>query len=79
MNPVVTAVSGWFASLMAGVVFIEYIFGWKGLGFVVVEALNSYDIPLVIGSVLTISIVFVVVNFMVDLVYSILDPRVSIS
>lgn len=79
MNPVVTAVSGWFASLMAGVVFIEYIFGWKGLGFVVVEALNSYDIPLVIGSVLTISIIFVVVNFAVDIIYSLLDPRVSIS
>lgn len=79
MNPVVTAVSGWFASLMAGVVFIEYIFGLKGLGFVVVEALNSYDIPLVIGSVLTISIIFVVVNFAVDIIYSLLDPRVSIS
>lgn len=78
MNPVVTAVSGWFASLMAGVVFIEYIFGWKGLGFVVVEALNSYDIPVVIGCVLTISIIFVVVNFLVDIIYSLLDPRVKL-
>ena len=79
MNPVVSAVSGWFASLMAGVVFIEYIFGWKGLGYVVVNALNSYDIPLVIGSVLTISIVFVIVNFAVDLVYTMLDPRIRLS
>jgi peptide/nickel transport system permease protein len=79
MNPVVSAVSGWFASLMTGVVFIEYIFGWKGLGYVVVNALNSYDIPLVIGSVLTFSIVFVVINFAVDLVYTMLDPRISIS
>ncbi|MFO8021052.1 MAG: ABC transporter permease [Perlabentimonas sp.] len=78
LNPVVSAVSGWFASLMAGVVFIEYIFGWKGLGYVVVNALNSYDIPLVLGSVITISIVFVLVNFAVDIIYSMLDPRIRI-
>jgi peptide/nickel transport system permease protein len=79
LNPVVSSVSGWFASLMAGVVFIEYIFGWKGLGYVVVNALNSYDVPLVLGSVITMSIVFVVVNFFVDIVYSLLDPRIRIS
>jgi peptide/nickel transport system permease protein len=79
LNPVVSSVSGWFASLMAGVVFIEYIFGWKGLGYVVVNALNSYDVPLVLGSVITMSIVFVVVNFFVDIVYSMLDPRIRIS
>jgi peptide/nickel transport system permease protein len=79
LNPVVSAVSGWFASLMAGVVFIEYIFGWKGLGYVVVNALNSFDVPLVLGSVITMAIIFVVVNFLVDIVYSMLDPRVRIS
>jgi peptide/nickel transport system permease protein len=79
LNPVVSAVSGWFASLMAGVVFIEYIFGWKGLGYVIVNALNSYDVPLVLGSVITISIVFIVVNFFVDIIYSLLDPRIQYS
>jgi peptide/nickel transport system permease protein len=79
LNPVVSAVSGWFASLMAGVIFIEFIFGWKGLGYVMVNALNSYDVPLVLGSVITISIVFVVVNLIVDIVYSFLDPRIRIS
>ncbi len=79
LNPVVSAVSGWFASLMAGVIFIEYIFGWKGLGYIMVNALNSYDVPLVLGSVITISIVFVVVNFFVDIVYSLLDPRIRVS
>jgi peptide/nickel transport system permease protein len=79
LNPVVSAISGWFASLMAGVVFIEYIFGWKGLGYVIVEALNSYDVPLVLGSVITLSIVFVVVNFMVDIAYTLLDPRIRLS
>ncbi len=76
LNPIVTAVSGWFASLMAGVVFVEYIFGWKGLGYLIVNALNQYDMPVVLGSVITIAIVFVVINILVDLVYAVLDPRV---
>lgn len=79
LNPVVSAISGWFASLMAGVVFIEYIFGWKGLGYVVVNALNSYDVPLVLGSVITMTIIFVIVNFLVDIAYSLLDPRIRIA
>jgi peptide/nickel transport system permease protein len=79
LNPVVSAVSGWFASLMAGVIFIEYIFGWRGLGYVMVNALNSYDVPLVLGCVITISIVFVVVNLLVDILYTILDPRIRLT
>jgi peptide/nickel transport system permease protein len=77
MNPLVTAVSGWFASLMAGVIFVEYIFGWKGLGYVIVNALNNYDFPLVLGSVILISVIFVVINLLVDLVYAYLDPRIQ--
>ncbi len=77
MNPLVTAVSGWFASLMAGVIFVEYIFGWKGLGYVIVNALNNYDFPLVLGSVILISIIFVVINILVDLLYAYLDPRIQ--
>lgn len=79
LNPVITAISGWFASLMAGVVFIEYIFGWKGLGFVIVDALNKYDLPLVLGCILTISAIFVIVNLFVDIIYGFLDPRVRIN
>ena len=77
MNPLVTAVSGWFASLMAGVIFVEYIFGWKGLGYVIVNALNNYDFPLVLGSVIMISLIFVVINILVDLIYARLDPRIQ--
>jgi len=78
LNPVITAISGWFASLMAGVVFVEYIFGWKGLGYVMVDALNNYDLPLVVGVVLTIAVIFVVINMFVDIVYTILDPRIKL-
>lgn len=79
LNPVVTAISGWFASLMAGVIFVEYIFGWKGLGYVMVNALTSYDVPLVIGCVIAISLIFVIVNLLVDIIYAMLDPRVKLS
>ena len=76
MNPVVTAVSGWFAGLLAGAVFIEYIFGWKGIGKEIVEALENYDFPVVMGGVLVISMAFVIINILVDIIYGVLDPRI---
>lgn len=79
LNPLITAISGWFASLMAGVVFVEYIFGWKGLGYMIVNALNLYDMPVVLGSVITIACIFVCINILVDISYSLLDPRVRVS
>jgi peptide/nickel transport system permease protein len=78
MTPVVTAVSGWFAGLMAGSVFIEHVFGWKGIGAEVVSALEKYDLPVVIGSVLVVAIIFVIINITVDIVYGLLDPRVRV-
>ena len=76
-NPVVTALSGWFASLLAGSVFVEYIFGWNGLGREIVNALNNLDIPVVIGAVLTVSFSFILINIFVDEIYKILDPRIK--
>ena len=78
LNPVVTAVSGWFASLLAGAVFVEYIFAWNGIGKEIVDALNKMDLPVVMGSVLFIASVFVIINIIVDLIYSWLDPRIRI-
>jgi peptide/nickel transport system permease protein len=79
MNPVVTAVSGWFASLMAGAVFVEYVFDWKGLGVVIVDALEYYDFPVIMGAVLLISVMLVVINIAVDIIYGFLDPRVRLN
>ena len=76
LNPVVTAISGWFASMLAGSVFVEYIFGWNGLGKEIVEALNHLDLPVIMGSVLVIATTFVVINIMVDFVYAYLDPKI---
>ena len=78
LNPVVTALSGWFASMLAGSVFVEYSFGWNGLGKEIVDALNKLDVPVLIGSVLTISIIFIMINIFVDIIYTWLDPRTKI-
>lgn len=77
MNPVVTAVSGWLASLLAGAVFIEYIFDWKGIGVVIVDALEKFDFPVMMGAVLFVSVFLVIINLLADLVYGLLDPRVK--
>lgn len=78
LNPVVTAVSGWFASLLAGAVFVEFVFGYKGLGLQVFTALEKDDLPVVMGAVLVIAATFVVINILVDFVYGWLDPRVRV-
>lgn len=79
LNPVVTAASGWFASLLTGAFFIEYIFSWKGLGKVTIDALQQSDLPVVMGAVLFVALIFIVVNLIVDLLYVLLDPRVKLS
>ena len=79
MNPVVTAISGWFASMLAGAVFVEYIFGWNGLGKEIVNSLNTLDLPVIMGSVLVIATMFVMINIFVDLIYAWLDPKVKLS
>ncbi|MEG1555901.1 MAG: ABC transporter permease, partial [Bacteroidales bacterium] len=79
LNPVVTAISGWLAGLLAGAVFVEYIFDWKGMGVVIVDALDKYDFPVLMGSLLYVSIILVFINIFCDIIYGWLDPRVSIS
>jgi peptide/nickel transport system permease protein len=78
LNPVITAISGWFAGLMAGAVFVEIIFNWKGIGYEVVDALNKNDLPVVMGATLVFAMIFVIINIGVDIVYGILDPRVRV-
>lgn len=77
LNPVITALSGWFASLLAGSVFVEYIFGWNGLGREIVNSLNMLDVPVIIGSVIVISFSFIMINIFVDYLYKVLDPRIN--
>ena len=79
LNPVITAVSGWFASLLAGAVFVEQIFDWNGIGNELVSALKNDDFPLVIGVTIVVASFFVLINILVDIIYGYLDPRVRLN
>ena len=79
LNPVVTSASGWLAGLLAGAVFVEYVFDWKGMGVVIVDGLEKYDFPVVMGTILFICIMLVVINILTDILYAVLDPRVRLS
>ena len=78
MTPVVTAISGWFASLLAGAVFVEYVFDWKGIGVIIVDALDTFDFPVIMGAVLLIGFMLIIINIVVDIIYGVLDPRVRV-
>jgi peptide/nickel transport system permease protein len=78
LNPVITAITGWFAELLAGAFFVEYIFSWQGIGKVTVDALEKLDFPVVMGSVLLTACIFVVVNLLADVLYGVVDPRVRV-
>uniref|UniRef100_UPI0039A5143D ABC transporter permease n=1 Tax=Ornithobacterium rhinotracheale TaxID=28251 RepID=UPI0039A5143D len=75
LNPVITATSGWFAGMLAGAVFVEFIFGWNGIGKEIVNALNTLDQPVIMGAVLIIALAFIIINILVDILYGVLDPR----
>jgi peptide/nickel transport system permease protein len=79
LNPVITAITGWFAELLAGAFFVETIFGWKGIGKVTVDALEKLDFPVVMGSVLVTSFFFIVMGLLSDLLYGLIDPRVRLT
>ena len=79
MNPVVTSASGWLAGLLAGAVFVEYVFDWKGMGIVIVDGLDKYDFPVVMGSILFICVLLIIINILTDILYGLLDPRVRLN
>ena len=79
MNPVVTSASGWLAGLLAGAVFVEYVFDWKGMGIVIVDGLDKYDFPVVMGSILFICVLLIIINILTDILYGLLDPRVRMN
>jgi peptide/nickel transport system permease protein len=79
LNPVVTTISAWLAGTLAGTFFIEAIFNWPGIGRLAFQAVTQLDFPMIQGTVLFTAVVFVAVNFVVDIVYSMLDPKVRLS
>lgn len=74
--PVVTVLALHLGSLLGGTVLVEFVFNWPGLSGYLVSAVEARDYPEVIGIVLVISVLFVLLNLLVDLLYAVLDPRV---
>jgi peptide/nickel transport system permease protein len=76
LMPVVTVLALHMGTLLGGTVLVEYVFNWPGLSGLLVTAVNGRDYPEVVGIVLVISVLFVVLNLAVDILYGVLDPRV---
>lgn len=74
--PTVTVLGLQFGALLGGSVVVETVFAWPGLGWLMVQAINSKDLPLVRSVVLVVSLCFVLINLAVDVLYSYLDPRI---
>lgn len=78
LNPVVTTVSAWFAGLLAGTYFIEFIFNWPGIGLAAFNAIEKLDYPMIQGTVLLTAVIFVATNMVADTLYAVLDPKVRV-
>ncbi|MEO7295426.1 MAG: ABC transporter permease, partial [Candidatus Limnocylindria bacterium] len=74
--PVVTAVGLHFGHLLGGAVIVEYVFSWPGIGRFLIESIFARDYPAVQGVVLLLSMSFIAVNLLVDLLYAFIDPRI---
>lgn len=79
LNPVITVLGLQFGVMLAGAVITETIFGWPGVGSLVIEAIRSRDYPVVQGCILIISLTYVLVNLLTDITYRIVDPRIQFS
>jgi peptide/nickel transport system permease protein len=76
--PVLTVVGVQLASLLGGVIVVEVLFAWPGLGLLTYQAVEQRDYPVLQGTVLLIAAIFIVVNLLVDLLYAVVDPRISL-
>lgn len=74
--PVVTVIGLQFGSLLGGTVLIETVFGWPGIGRLLVESILARDYPVIQGSILVFAMLFILINLIVDLLYGLIDPKV---
>jgi ABC-type dipeptide/oligopeptide/nickel transport system permease component len=76
MIPIVTVIGLSLADYLTGAILTETVFQWPGLGFLIKNAILFRDLPVIMGTVLFTTFIFVVMNFVVDLLYAWLDPRI---
>lgn len=78
MIPIVTVIGLEFGSTIAFAIVTESIFGWPGMGKLLLDSINTLDRPVIVAYLCVIVIFFVVINLVVDLLYALLDPRVRL-
>ena len=78
MIPVVTVLGLEFGGLVAFSVVTESVFAWPGMGKLIIDSLHELDRPVVVAYLMIVVLMFVIINLVVDIVYSILDPRVRL-
>lgn len=74
--PVLTEIGLQFGVVLGATFLVEFIFSWPGIGMYAVSAMNNLDYPAIMGAALLFSVVYVIANFVVDLMYPLVDPRV---
>jgi peptide/nickel transport system permease protein len=74
--PVITVVGLELGTLLSGSIIVETVFAWPGSGSLLISAIQSRDYPLITGTVLTYTIAFVAINFVIDILYALIDPRI---
>ena len=77
-NPILSTTSGWLASLLSGAFFVESIFNFYGIGSTTVDALLYFDIPVLLGAIISVAAIFVVINILTDLAYKYFDPSIKL-
>jgi peptide/nickel transport system permease protein len=77
LNPVVTVLGLQMGTLLGGTVLVEYVFNWPGLSTPLLRAVEGRDYPMVVGIILTISVLFLLINLAVELLHAAIDPRVQ--
>jgi peptide/nickel transport system permease protein len=77
-NPIISTTSGWLASLLSGAFFVESIFNFYGIGSTTVDALLYFDIPVLLGAIISVAAIFVVINLLTDLAYKYFDPSIKL-
>lgn len=79
MNTIVTVAGLQFGSLLGGAVITEQVFGWPGLGTLIVTSIRARDFPVVQSSILVLACMFVLINLLVDILYAFINPRIKLS
>jgi peptide/nickel transport system permease protein len=77
--PIVTVIGLQFGALIAFAIVTESVFAWPGMGKLLIDSINLLDRPVIVAYLLVIVTFFIVINLLVDILYSLLDPRVRLS